>query len=152
MSHFLTEDKLAELKAELEELVGKKRIEISERLKRAKELGDLSENAEYLEARNEQERVENRIDELKEIIENAEIIHKGAQKLVVGMGSSVDVSKDGEKKTFFLVGSSEAKPEEGYISNESPLGTALMNRRVGETVTVETPDKRKIEYKILAIN
>ncbi|MBI2013884.1 MAG: transcription elongation factor GreA [Candidatus Colwellbacteria bacterium] len=152
MTYFLTEERLTELKTELEKLATEKRIEVSKRLKRAKELGDLSENAEYTEARNEQERVENRISELKEIIENAEIIKKGGGSGLVNIGSTVEVEKNGKRLTFSIVGSNEARPDKGYISNESPLGSKLINRRIGEVVSVDTPDGRKIEYKIVKIS
>ncbi len=152
MEYYLTEERLADLKKELEELKTTKRIEVSERLKKAKELGDLSENAEYSEARDEQERVEKRIAEIEDIILNAVIIKKGADRSVVDIGSTVEISKDGRGMKFFITGSTETKPEAGQISNESPLGRALLNHKVGDTVTVETPDGRKVNYKISKIS
>ncbi|HEY4496567.1 MAG TPA: transcription elongation factor GreA [Candidatus Paceibacterota bacterium] len=151
MNYFLTEDRLAELKTELSSLKTVKRIEISERLKRAKELGDLSENAEYLEAKDEQERVERRIDDLEGIVQNATIIKKNIDKTIIDIGSTVEVLRDGKTMKFFIVGSNEARPEEGRISNESPLGRELINKKVGDSVTVETPQAKKIQYKIFKI-
>lgn len=151
MNYNLTEDRLAELKEELNTLKTVKRIEISERLKRAKELGDLSENAEYAEAREEQERIEKRIMELEDMVQNAVTIKKSFDKRNIDIGSTVEVTRDGKAMKFFIVGSTEARPEEGKISNESPLGRELIKHGVGDIVTVETPDSRKITYKITKI-
>ena len=151
MNYHLTAERLAELKAELNKLKTVKRIEVAERLKKAKELGDLSENAEYSEAREEQERIENRIVELEDMIQNSELTKKSPDKKHIDIGSTVEVTRNGKPMKFFIVGSNEAKPEAGYISNESPLGRELIKHNVGETVTVETPDGRKIEYKISKI-
>lgn len=152
MEYYLTDERLEGLKKELEELKTAKRIEISERLKKAKELGDLSENAEYSEARDEQERVEKRIAEIEDIILNAVVIKKGADRSVVDIGSTVEVTRDGKHMKFFITGSTETKPEAGQISNESPLGRVLLNHKVGDTVSVETPDGRKVSYKISKIS
>ena len=149
MNYHLTAERLAELKAELNKLKTVKRIEVADRLKKAKELGDLSENAEYSEAREEQERIENRIVELEDMIQNSELIKKSTDKKHIDIGSTVEVTRKPMK--FFIVGSNEAKPEAGYISNESPLGKELIKHNVGESVMVETPDGRKIEYKISKI-
>src|SRR3989344_3190269 len=133
MNYYLTEDRLAELKAELGVLKTVKRIEISERLKKAKELGDLSENAEYSEAREEQERIEKRIVELEDIILNSELIKKSSDRRHIDIGSTVEVSRSGKTTKFFIVGSTEARPDEDKNSNESPLGKELIKHTVGDT-------------------
>jgi transcription elongation factor GreA len=149
--YYLTPERLEELKAELNELKTVKRIEVSERLKRAKELGDLSENSEYFEAREEQSQVESRIFELEEMVKNASVIEKptGGGK-TVQIGATIEVSKDGQKLKFTIVGSNEAKPEAGLISNESPLGKAFLGQEAGKIVRVKTP-KGEVSYKILSV-
>lgn len=149
--YYLTPERLEELKAELNELKTVKRIEVSERLKRAKELGDLSENSEYFEAREEQSQVETRIFELEEMIKNASVIEKPAGTTkIIQIGSTIEVSKDGHKSKFTIVGSNEAKPEAGLISNESPLGRAFLGQDAGKIVKVKTP-KGEVMYKILSV-
>ncbi len=150
MDYYLTPERLEELKKELEESKTKKRAEVAERLKRAKELGDLSENVEYQEAREEQAQVEGRILELEEIIKNASVIQKTGKQGVVQMGSTVIAEKNGQEIKFRIVGSNETKPEAGQISNESPLGKAFMNRKIGEVVKVKTPSG-EATYKIIKI-
>ncbi len=149
--HYLTKDKLEELKNELNELKTKRRVDVAERLQRAKELGDLSENVEYFEAREEQALVEGRILQLEEMIKNAQIIEKAPSSSTVKIGSTVMVKKGDEKMRFVIVGSNEVKPEEGLISNESPLGSAFLDKKVGDVVEVNTP-KGKIVYKIISIS
>jgi|SRR3989344_1686683 len=151
MDHYLTPERLEELKAELQDLKTNKRIEVSEKLKRAKELGDLSENSEYIEAREEQSRIETKIGELEEMIHNANLIEKGGGSQIVKIGSTIEVERaDGKKFKFTIVGANETKPEAGLISNESPLGKVFLEKRVGEKAIVETPNG-KVEYKIKAI-
>lgn len=150
MEYYLTSDRLEELKIELNKLKTEKRQEIAERLARAKEFGDLSENAEYLEAREEQNQIETRILELEEIVQNAKVIKRSAAKNIVGFGSGVTVLRNGKKFKYIIVGSKEAKPEAGYLSNESPLGKAFFGKKVGESVKVKTPGG-EITYKILKI-
>lgn len=147
---YVSKEKLEELKVELNQFKTTRRIEVAERLKRAKELGDLSENSEYFEAREEQAQVEGRILELEEFVKNAEIIEKAPSGGIVKVGSTVVVKKGDEKMRFVIVGSNEAKPEDGFISNESPLGSAFLDKKAGETVEVTTP-KGKAEYKIISI-
>lgn len=147
---YVTKEKLEELKQELADLKGRRRIEVGERLKRAKELGDLSENSEYFEAREEQALVETHIGELEDTIKNAEIIEKSASTSNVSIGSVVEVKKDGAKMKFTIVGSNEANPGGGFISNESPLGQAFLGKKVGEKVTVSVP-KGKVEYTVVSI-
>lgn len=148
--YYLTKVRLEELQHELMELKTKKRLEVSERLKRAKEFGDLSENSEYTEAKEEQAQVEGRIFELEEIVRNASIIKKNGQVGEVGIGSTVKALKNGTEVSYQIVGSNEAKPEEGRISNESPLGQAFLGKKVGETAEVLAPGG-KITYKIIGM-
>ncbi|MDO8584598.1 MAG: transcription elongation factor GreA [bacterium] len=148
---YLSPERLEELKAELNELKTTKRIEVADRLKRAKELGDLSENSEYFEAREEQAQVESRIFEVEDIIKNASVISKTTSRTKVEVGSTIEVTKDGEKMKFTIVGSNETDPESGKISNESPLGKAFLGREPGESVKVKTP-KGEVMYKIAKID
>lgn len=154
MEHYLTKEKLEELKKELEHLKKDVRNEIAERLKRAKEYGDLSENAEYSEAKDEQARIESRIFELEDVLRNASVIKKSGAKDVVSIGSTIEVKKSGrggEKiLKYTIVGSNEAKPEENLISNESPLGKAFLDKKKGDIIKIETPGG-KAEYKIMKI-
>ena len=150
MDHYLTPERLEELKKELLELKSVKRLEVSEKLKRAKELGDLSENAEYIEAREEQSRIETHILELEEIIRHASLITKNGDHQTVKIGSTIQVSRDGKKMKFTIVGANETRPEQGFISNESPLGRAFLEKKAGDTVGVETPNG-SVQYKVLAI-
>ena len=138
-NYYLTKERLEELKQELETLRGDKRREVADRLKQAKEFGDLSENSEYSEARDEQSRVEGRINELEDILKNAAIINRqvGSDRVVIG--SMVTVKKDSKLFQYRIVGSNEAKPEDGKISNESPLGKAFLDKKVGESVRVTIP-------------
>ncbi len=128
-----------------------KRLEVAEHLRQAKELGDLSENSEYLEAREEQTRLELYIAEVEDILRHATVIKGGVSKENVEVGSTVEVLRDKKHLKFIIVGSEEAKPEEGYISNESPLGRELLGRRVGDAIKITTPSG-KIQYKIQRIN
>ena len=128
------------------------RKEVTESLKIAKELGDLSENSQYIEARDEQQRVERRISEIEQMLKEAEIITRRPKKRdVVEVGANVEASRNGDTVKFFIVGSSETNPMGGYISNESPLGRVLMGKKVGDTVEVKTPSG-KTNYKIQSIN
>ncbi|MBT9151389.1 MAG: Transcription elongation factor GreA [candidate division WS2 bacterium] len=151
MDYYLTQERLDELKAELNRLKTEKRLEIANKLKRAKEFGDLSENAEYLGAREEQANVERRVSDLEEIIRSAVVIKRNSGQENIDVGSTVEVRRNGEPLKFGIVGSEEAKPEAGLISNESPLGKELLGRKVGDSVTVETPIGN-VEYKIFKIS
>lgn len=148
--YYLTKERFEELKKELEMLRSEKRREVAERLKQAKEFGDLSENSEYSEAREEQGRVENRIFELEDILKKAVIIKTGEAGDRVVIGSIVSVKKDGQVFRYRIVGSNEAKPEDSKISNESPLGRAFLDKKVGESVQVATPGG-SVAYQILKI-
>lgn len=148
--YYLTKSRLEELEHELGDLKTKKRLEVSERLKRAKEFGDLSENSEYSEAKEEQAQVEGRIFELEEILKNVSIIKKNSDTGEVGIGSTVRAVKGDTEMKYQIVGSHEAKPEEGRISNESPLGKAFLGKKVGDVAEVHTPGG-SVTYKILGI-
>jgi transcription elongation factor GreA len=150
-NYYLSAKRLEELKSELHELKSVKRLEVAERLKRAKEYGDLSENAEYSEAREQQEALESRVDELEDIVKNASIIKKSASQEFVDLGNEVEVELKGKARTFTIVGSNEAKPEEGLISNESPIGRAIIGKKIGDSVKVQTPIG-EITYKITKIS
>lgn len=150
MDEFLTAKRFEELKEELGVLKTTKRLEVAENLRNAKQMGDLSENSEYLEAREEQGRVERRILELEETLKNATIIKEGKSRGVVDVGSTVEVLRDGKPMKFAIVGTKEARPEEGFISNQSPLGRELIGRKVGETVSIDAPSG-VVEYKIKKI-
>ncbi len=146
--YYVTAERLEELKSELVTLKTDRRIEVAKRLKRAKELGDLSENSEYIEAREEQAQVERRIFELEHMVKNASLIAKeGLGRDWVKIGSTIIVSKNGKEQRFTIVGSSEANPSNGLISNESPLGKAFLDKRAGETVNVKVPSG-EVAYRI----
>ncbi|CAN5635552.1 transcription elongation factor GreA [soil metagenome] len=134
----LTQDGVTELKTEFDELVGR-RGEIAERIKTAREFGDLSENAEYSSARQEQEKAESRISEIEHILLNVELIKKPRGDDKVQLGSRVTLNAKGKKKQLQVVGTVEADPLEGKISDESPIGKALLGKKFGETVEITTP-------------
>lgn len=145
--YYLTESRLKELREELEQLKTKKRGEIAERLKNAKDYGDLSENSEYTEAREEQARVEARIFELEDMLKRAAIIERTKGSDEVKVGCFVMVRKDNQSYSYSIVGPSETEPEKGKISNESPLGRALMGHKVGDKVHFKTPGG-EVTYEI----
>lgn len=147
---YLTKERLEELGQELDNLKNKSRVEVAERLKHAKEYGDLSENSEYAEAREEQAVVETRIFELEDLLKKAVIIKKSESVDKVSVGSSVTVKKGDKFLKYEIVGSYEAKPEDGKISDESPLGKAFMGHKVGDDVNVTTP-AGQIAYQITKI-
>ncbi len=147
----LTEDGYNKLVEKLKYLKEVRRIEVADRLKAAIALGDLSENSEYDDAKNEQAFLEGEIQELENKIRNSDIIKAGSSDMVQ-MGSKVvvkDIEFD-EEDTFMIVGSTEADPDEGKISNESPLGAALLGQKVGATVDVHAP-AGVIKYQIVEI-
>jgi len=148
---YLTTEGAARLKTELEELTGPKRTELAARLRSAIQMGDLSENADYHKAKEDQGFLEGRIQELEYILSNAIIIEKNNHKDVVSIGSHVTIQEeDFPEETYHLVGATEADPTNGKISHESPIGQALINHKVGETVAAETPGG-VIKFKILKI-
>jgi transcription elongation factor GreA len=150
MEHHVTAEKLEELKAELNVLKTTKRMDVADRLKRAKELGDLSENSEYFEAREEQQWVETRISEIEDIIKNAIVITMTHGKGTVQIGATIEVEVRGKKFKYTIVGANEARPEAGMISNESPLGKAFIGKKAGDEVKIKIP-AGEATYKILKI-
>jgi transcription elongation factor GreA len=148
---YLSKEGLDKLRQELEEMTSVKRPEVAQRIHDAKEHGDLSENAEYEDAKNEQAFVEGRIQTLEALIKNATLIDEHTSNDHVQIGSTVKVSGPDGSQTFMIVGSTEAKPTEGKISNESPVGRALLGKKKGENVTVQVP-AGDIAYKIVAIS
>jgi transcription elongation factor GreA len=136
---YLSREGLQKLRDELDQLQGVRRSEIATRIHDAKEHGDLAENAEYEDAKNEQAFVEGRIQSLETLIKNAIIIDEHHSTDHVQIGSTVVVQSDGNKETYTIVGSAEASPGNGKISNESPVGRALLGRKKGETVSVSVP-------------
>ena len=149
--NYLTPEGEAKLKAELVELTGPGRDEISKRLRSAIQMGDLSENADYHKAKEDQAFLEGRIKELEAILRNAVLIEKSADTDVVSIGSHVTLQEEGmEPETYHLVGPTEADPRNGRISHESPIGRAIMDKRVGETAMAETPGGL-IKFKVIRI-
>lgn len=148
---YLTEEGLQELKSELENLINVRRPENIESIKEARSLGDLSENAEYAAAREEQAQIENRIKTIEKMLENVSVI-TDIPKDVVGIGSTVGIEymDDEDEDEYKIVGSQEADPFESKISNESPIAKALLNHKVGDVVTVESPNGN-YEIKITEI-
>lgn len=148
---YVTAEGLEKLKQELLRLKTIDRREASARIESAKALGDLSENAEYHDAKDEMAHIESRIYEITELLKNVAVIEEetGATG-VVRVGSTVEVEVNGTKKTFMIVGSNEADPVAGKISNESPIGSALLGVKVGDVVDVKTP-AGTIPYRILAV-
>lgn len=139
-SEYLTQEKYNELKAELDSLVHVKRKEVAEHLEYAKSLGDLSENAEYHEARDMQANIEDRIAKIENILKTAVIMQSTHGTSVVTIGSVVDVEKTGGKKnTLTLVGSEESDMSAGKISIKSPIGLALIGKKKGDVFNVKTP-------------
>lgn len=150
MSEYISEEGLEKLKQELQELKTVTRREIAERLESAKALGDLAENAEYSEAKEAQSLNEARIGEFEEMLRNIVVIQKPTSVGVVQIGSIVTVSRDGGEERYMIVGTEEANPAGGRISNESPLGKAFLGKKVGETVTVKTP-AGEVVYAVVRI-
>lgn len=144
----LTEEGLKRLKEEYDDLVKVKRQEVTEKIARAREFGDLSENSEYDTAREEQSFIEGRIMELEEILTHAKLIEKTSENKV-GIGSKVKVQNDGEIDEYIIVSSVEANPMEGKISIDSPVGKALLGSKVGDEVKIST--NIQASYKVLEV-
>ncbi len=149
-SFHLTAEGIAELQAEVAELISQ-RGPIAERIKSAREFGDLAENAEYTSARQEQERVESRIGEIEHILLNVELIKKPKGDSKVQLGSKVSLKGHGGTKEFQVVGTVEADPHNGKISDESPIGQALLGKKVGDSVEIHTPAETTT-YTVTAIS
>ncbi|HLG91108.1 MAG TPA: transcription elongation factor GreA [Candidatus Saccharimonadales bacterium] len=146
----LTQDGVDELKREHDELVGM-RAEVAERIKQARELGDLSENAEYQSAREEQDRLETRISEVEQVLRNMKIIKKPKSHNAVTLGSNVKLkASNGKTQRFQVVGTMEADPLRGKISDESPLGKQLMGKKVGDKVLFK--NSPSANYKVTSIS
>ena len=148
---YLTEEKKTALIAELADLKGKKRKEILDTLAYAKSLGDLSENAEYHQAREEQGKLEEKIAHIEQVLQDAVLVeHRGGS--VVSIGSKVMVKKvgDSDERAYEIVGNEEADMKEGKVSYSSPLGQALMDHSAGDTVSVQTP-KGETKYTIVNV-
>lgn len=148
--YLLTKSGVAELEAEHSELVGA-RAEVADRIKTAREFGDLSENAEYQSARADQEKLEARISEIEHILQNVEVIKKPKGAKNVQIGNEVKLVNNGKSKVFTVVGTVEANPLEGKISDESPLGMALLGKAVGEVIEIATPAETA-NYRISSIS
>jgi transcription elongation factor GreA len=139
-SPYLTHDGVARLKAELHELKTVKRHELAKRLRSAIQMGDLSENADYHKAKEDQGFLEGRIQEIEYLLHNAVIIDRNPSTDVVSIGNRVTIQEHGfPPETYHIVGAKEADPRSGKISNESPIGRALADHAVGDWVEVETP-------------
>ena len=146
---YLTKEGLAELQAELDNLKTTKRKEVANALKEAKEFGDLSENTDWDDAKSRQLFIEGRISELDNILKHAKVIEKSNTSSVV-VGSTVEVELENDHHTFRIVGSTEANPDKGKISDESPIGKALMGTKIGEHAEVHSP-AGSITYRILDV-
>lgn len=156
---YLTKEGLVKLKEELDHLVKVERKIVITRIKEARELGDLSENAEYAEAREQQAMIEGRIEDIEQILKKAKIIDHSLNKKqqLVSLGSKITCQvkfqdeKDSETQVFYIVGSAESNPSQGLISAESPTGSSLLGAKVGDKVTVPVPDDGVVVYTIKAI-
>jgi transcription elongation factor GreA len=149
---YLTPEGAEKIRQELEDLRGPQREELARRLRHAVQQGDLSENADYIMAKEDQAFLEGRIMELEILLRDAVVVEKDAQSDVVEIGTLVTVIEDGyPPETFHLVGKKEVNPGEGKISYESPIGKALIGKRIGESTTADTPGG-PITYTILGID
>ncbi len=147
---YLTKEGITELEQECAGLIAQ-RGPIAERIKAAREFGDLAENAEYTSARQEQERVESRIAEIEHILQNVQLIQKPKGVVKVQLGSTVKLSNNGKTKEFQVVGTVEADPLNGKISDESPIGKALIGKKVGDEIEIKTPAETNT-FKIIEIS
>ncbi len=148
----LTEEGKKKLEEELHFLETVKRAEIGERIKVAREFGDISENSEYDDAKNEQGLMEARIAEITRILSDATVVAAPKRSTKVGIGSVVTVDMKGTERVFSIVGAAESDVREGKISNESPVGSALLGKKKGETVTALGPSGKEIEMTIIDIS
>lgn len=150
---FLTSEKFEELKTELDHLKTVRRKEVAESLEYARSLGDLSENAEYQEARDMQAAIEERIQHLEKVIKEAKIVAHTKKGDVVGLGTEVTIQKENDKesRTYTIVGSEEANIQDHKLSYLSPLGEALMGKAKGDDFTFETPGGKQ-KYTVLKVN
>jgi transcription elongation factor GreA len=147
----LTKEGIEKLKAELEHLITVERKDIIKKIKETREYGDLSENAEYDAAREQQSMIEGRIEEIEAILKKARVIEEPKSRDKVTIGAHVEVEVEGDKEEYQLVSSAESDPASGHISIESPLGKALLGAKVNDKVEVPIPDGGTVTYKVLAI-
>ena len=149
----MTAEGFLKIEEELNELKTVKRPQVIEAIKDARAQGDLSENADYDAARNDQAELEARIKELEYLVDHAKIIEETVSKGIVGLGSTITINyvEDDEEEKYQIVGSLEANPSENRISNEYPIGKAVLNKKVGDVVTVESPGGA-FDIEILAIS
>jgi transcription elongation factor GreA len=149
--HIISQEGYGKLKKELGILINVTRKEVAERIQHAKDMGDLSENAEYSEAKDAQAFNEGRIAEISGLMKNLVVVGENHSNGIVSMGSTVTVKMNGAgEKVFQIVSFNEANPIEGKISNESPIGMALLNKKKGDKIKVSTP-KGQVEYEIVKI-
>jgi transcription elongation factor GreA len=150
----LTPEGLRKLKDELDDLSGNKRRDVAQRIKEAREFGDITENSEYDDAKNEQAMLEQRIAQLQERLRSAQVVDANSVSTEsVGVGSIVNIKDEkGGSLKYTIVGSAEAKPAEHKLSNESPVGKALMGHTRGEEVSVSLPNGKKRKFKITKID
>ena len=148
---YVSRDGLEKLRHELDEMVNVQRPAVASRIQEAKEHGDITENAEYEDAKNEQAFVEGRIQSLSAIVKNAVIIDETTSTTHVQIGSTVDLDGELGAETYTIVGSAEAAPAEGRISNESPVGRSLLGKKKGDKITVSVPAGDQV-YRIVRIH
>ena len=147
----LTKEGREKLEEELYYLENEKRAEVGERIKVAREFGDISENSEYDDAKNEQAQLEQRISEINRILSSATVVSNSKRSTKVNIGTKVTVEMSGTERVLTIVGSAESNSSEGKISNDSPVGAALIGHKKGEEVVAIGPTGRRIELKILKV-
>ena len=150
MTKYITPKGLEKIKKELNHLKNTERKKIAQRLKRAVAYGDLSENADYSQAREDQSMIEKRIADLEDMVKNAVVVNKRYNLGYVQVGSRVKLQNHSKVMDFEIVGAQEADPSEGKISCESPIGKALINRRKGDVINIKLP-RKEVQYKILEV-
>ncbi|MBP9760815.1 MAG: transcription elongation factor GreA [Candidatus Magasanikbacteria bacterium] len=151
-TQYLTKEKYAQLEQEREELIKRTMPETAVRIDEARQLGDLRENAEYHAARERMAWLQSRVKEIDAILQLAEIVSsKASSAHSVGIGNTVVISFNGKEKTYSIVGAQEANPQTGHISNESPIGNALLGRKVGDTGTITLPGGEQ-PFEVLSIS
>jgi transcription elongation factor GreA len=149
--NYVTADGLEKLKAELKDLKTVKQRELADRLDAARQLGDLSENAEYHEAKHQLGMVQSRVLQIQELLKNVTVIEsEKGEKGVIGVGSTIIVEASGKQKEYQIVGSNEADPTVGRISNESPLGSSFIGHKQGDAVSVTTPGGTTV-YQVVKV-
>lgn len=149
--NYITQEGKDQLEAELRYLETEKRAEIGERIKVAREFGDISENSEYDDAKNEQARIEARISEINTILANSMVVNSSKRSAKVNIGSVVTIEMDGKERVFTIVGAAESNVKDGKISNESPVGQAILGHKKGESVVSVGPTGREVQITILKI-